>query len=103
MVILSVTGGIFILSLFVLPIIANGFGESSIEFNQDGIKDDVTDGVDSVNTINAFNVLLSFLTLGLIDISTTFALPVFMEIIFSMIFYTFVITVVRNVWIGGGA
>ncbi len=93
---------IFFGTAIVIPFINAEFNTSSSTFDTEGLAADVQQDAESVTTISAFNVLLTVFKLAFFDYSGTLGLPFWLEAIYTILAIVFIITIARNIWIGGG-
>lgn len=101
--ILATITAILLISAFIIPISNAAFGTGGSNFNSDGLKDELQEDAESVNTISAFGILTTFLSLIFWDVSGSLGLPVWLQLFYTIIFIVAVLTVARNIWIGGGS
>ncbi len=95
--------GVFLLTAFMIPITNQAFGLQADTLDTTAISDSVMRDSESVNSLNVFTVLLDLLTFQLFDFSGTLGLPAWLSLFYSLLNLTFLWTIARNIWIGGGA
>ena len=103
---ISIVAGIvfiFIITAITIPFVNSSFGTQATEFNVDGVVDDVRQDAENVNTFNAFDVLLTVLKLAFWDFGNSLDLPFWLDGFYSVLTVVLVLTIGRNIWIGGGA
>ena len=93
---------ILLLSAFLIPLVNSSFGTGGSTFNTQNLKNELQDDAESVNRISAFGILTTFLKLIFWDVSGSLGLPSWLQLFYTLIFIVGVITVARNIWIGGG-
>ena len=103
LVILAGITSILLISAFVIPLTQDAFGQPQTTFDSDNLKDNLQNEAESVNSISAFGILTTFLKLIFWDVSGSLALPAWLQVFYTIIFIVAVLTVARNLWIGGGS
>lgn len=101
-VIIAISLSILLFTSVFIPSINASFGTSADVYDVDGNLQDVRNDADSISNLSAFTVLLNLLKLGLWDVGNTLQLPFWLDIVFSLIAIVLIVTVARNLWIGGG-
>lgn len=101
--ILASVTAILLISAFIIPVSNAAFGTGGSNFNSDGLKDELQEDAESVNTISAFGILTTFLKLIFWDVSGSLNLPAWLQVFYTILFIVAVLTVARNIWIGGGS
>lgn len=92
---------IFLAVGIALPYVNQAFdGDQSINADIDGLSTQAGQDVENVSSINAFTVLLSMLSMFF---WTFGSLPFWLDAFFIILRLTLVITIARNIWIGGGS
>lgn len=93
---------IFFLAGVTIPHINEAFGTGFDKFDVDNIKDTVKEDAKDISTINAATVIFTVFKLAIWDFGNTLQLPFWLDAIFSVFTVIFIITLARNIWIGGG-
>jgi len=100
--ILTIISLIFLLTSVIVPFVNAEFPVSSIDVNQDGIVNQIRDGSESVSSVSAFTILITFLKLATFDWGNTLNLPFWLDLLYVLLAVIFILTIVRNIWFGGG-
>ncbi|MAH48575.1 hypothetical protein CMI37_22310 [Candidatus Pacearchaeota archaeon] len=101
--IISVILAIFLITSVVIPFVNFEFGTEFSNLDEDAILQTARDDAESVSTISAFTVLKNVILLALFDVGDTLGLPIWLDIIYTLLAILFIIVIARNIWIGGGA
>ncbi len=101
--ILGVIGFIFFATAIMIPFVNAEFNIQADEFDTDNFAGNVRNDADNANSISAFRVLLTIFKLGIHDWGNTLNLPFWLDGIYTFLAIIFVVTIARNIWIGGGA
>lgn len=100
---ISIISGIIIIFVLIgvfLPYLNQEFPSSASATNISGIEDDLSGDAEGIDDINAFDVLVSVLKMFF----WTFGdLPFWLDTMFIILRIIFIVTVARNIWIGGGS
>lgn len=103
MFIIFVILGILIGTATIIPYLNAAQITQTAELDTDGVVSDIQQGSENVNAISAFTILLSVLKLSLFDFGDTLGLPWWLDLFYTLLATLLIITVARNIWIGGGA
>lgn len=90
------------LTAYILTYINIGFDTEYAEFDTDKTKDGAIQDAENVGTLDAFNVLITVLKLSTWDVGDTLNLYWWIDLFYTILALTFIITIARNIWIGGG-
>lgn len=101
--ILTVILAIFISSAYFLPIVTAEIGDKSSEYDIDNYERNIQEDSGSVTQLNVFSILLNMLKLGLWDIGDDLGLPAWLDLVYTLLGIVFIVTIARNIWIGGGS
>lgn len=94
---------IFFFTAAIIPFVNASFTQSYVQFDQDGVaQDQILEG-QSANSLNAFSLLTNVLQLALWDFGDNLGLPWWLDVFYSLLGVALVLTIARNVWIGGGS
>ena len=94
---------IFLITATLIPLITADLGDTSNEYDTDTYETNIKDSAESANTLSAFTILLNVMKLAFFDFGNDLELPFWLDIIFTMLAVIFILTIARNIWIGGGA
>ena len=86
----------------IIPFL-NDVGTQAAELNTVGITDNIQQSAESVNTLNAFTILFNVFKLSFFDIGDTLGLPIWLDLFFTILAVILIITIARNIWVGGGS
>ncbi len=101
--IIAVILSIFLLTGIIIAFVNAEFGTEFSTLDEDAIKQQVRNDAESVSTISAFTVLKNIMLLALFDFGDTLQLPLFLDIVYTILAIIFILVIARNIWIGGGA
>ena len=87
--ILAILLGILLGSSIMIPFVNAAVGTGITTFDADNYAEGTRDESGSVNAITALSVMVTFLKISLFDF-------------YTMIFLLVILTIVRNIWVGGG-
>lgn len=91
---------VFVIVGIALPFVNESFeGTQEFNANTQGLQDQIGQDVNDVSSISIFTVLLSVLSMFFWSFG---ALPFWLDGFFVILRIILVITIARNVWIGGG-
>jgi len=96
---------IFVLVGTILPFVNSDFSQTSTgTYDVDGFERDIgqeldSEGIEDVDDVSPVKVILSVLSMFF---WTFGALPFWLDLIFLIMRIELIITIARNVWIGGG-
>ncbi len=100
--VITVILAILIFTSAFLPFVNQAFGTSGSEFNTDGTFNQVIEDSESVSQFNAFTVLLNLLKLSIWDFGDSLGLPFWLDAFYTLLAIILIVTLARNIWIGGG-
>jgi len=100
--VLVVIGSILFFSAIAIPLIGQSFGTSTASFDTENLADSVQQDAENVSSFNAFDVLFTFLKLAFFDFGDSLSLPFWLDAVYTMLAIVFIVTIARNIWIGGG-
>ena len=98
MVILS----ILIFTAAFLPFVDQAFGTSSSQFNTEKTFNQIVEDSENVEQFNGFTVLLNLLKLSIWDVGDSLGLPFWLDAFYTILAIILIVTLARNIWIGGG-
>lgn len=93
---------IFLLTAVALPVINADIEIDSATYNEDGYTDNIVDSAESVNSLSAFNIIINVMKLAFWDIGNDLNLPWYLDMFFTLLTIILILTVARNIWVGGG-
>lgn len=93
---------VFLLSALILPLVTSAFGETADEWDTEGYETDIKEEARDVSTISAFSVIVNVMKLAFWDVGDELGLPFWLDLIFTLLAVVLILTVARNLWIGGG-
>lgn len=96
---------IFFFTAIMIPFVNSEFGTTASTLNVDGIADDVKEGAEgtiSENSFSVFSVIFTVFKLAFFDFGDTLGLPFWLDAVYTVLGMMFIITLARNIWIGGG-
>lgn len=100
--IIAIIISIFLITAITVPYLNEEFDQDLVQYDTDGLEQDLKDDAESVSTLNAFSVLITVIKLAVWDFGNTLNLPIWLDIVFTLLAIIFILVVARNIWIGGG-
>ena len=101
---MTIIGGIIIFFILLggfLPYVNEGLNARAVSFNTDDIENTISADIQSTTSINAFNIILSIFSMFF---WTFGSLPFWLDLlIFTPLRIILIVTLARNIWVGGGA
>ena len=88
---------------FLIPSAGAATGDGATSFDTDNVADNVRTNSENANQFNIFTVLFNVLKLSLWDVGDSLGLPWFLDLTFTVMAVILVLTIARNIWIGGGS
>jgi len=101
--ILGIILSIFFLTALIIPFINDEFGTGYAEYNADGELVELRDNAGSTSSVNPFNIFVTMLKLSVWDFGNSLGLPVWIDIVYTILAILFMLIIARNIWVGGGA
>lgn len=93
---------IFFITAIIIPLITAEFGDASNTYDTEAYESNIKSGAESVSTLSAFTILLNVMKLAFYDFSDDLSLPFWLDMVFSLLAILLILTIARNIWIGGG-
>lgn len=90
---------IFVVTGIFLPYINEGFDQDVTTYNIEGIQDDIGQEAESVSKVGTFDIVISVVNMFYYSWG---AMPFWLEAIFFILRIVLILTIARNIWIGGG-
>lgn len=94
---------IFLATSIIIPFVNAEFETTADTFDNDEFTQGINDDAENVSTFSAFTILITATKLALHDFGDTLGLPFWLDAIFSALGIVLLITIGRNIWVGGGA
>ena len=102
MVIIASIIAVFLLSSILLPFVADAFGTEVSEYDIDNYKSEIEIETKDTASISGFTVLLNVMKLAFYDPGNTLALPFWLDMVYTLLAVVMILTISRNLWVGGG-
>jgi len=93
---------IFLITATLIPLISADLGSAADTFDTDAYEQGVKTEAENIGSLSAFTILLNVMKLAFFDFGNTLNLPFWLDIVFTILAVILILTVARNVWIGGG-
>ena len=101
--IIAVLAFILLGTSIIIPFINTEFKTTADTFDESAFEDNVRNDAESVSTISAFTILVTFFKLAFFDFGDTLGLPFWLDAIYTLLGLILILVIARNIWIGGGA
>lgn len=101
--IITIITFIFFGTSIMIPFVNAEFSTSFDTFDRDNLETLVKADAENVSTFSAFNVLITMVKLAFFDWDGTLNLPFWLEGIYTILGIVLILTIGRNIWVGGGA
>lgn len=98
---------IFLGTSIIIPFVNAEFGTTSDVFDNDAFEASIISEAENIPEISAFDtgafkVITNVVKLAFFDFGNTLGLPFWLDLIYTVLAIILILTVARNVWIGGG-
>jgi hypothetical protein len=93
---------IFLMTALFIPIIQTDLGVSSSEVGVENTLGEVAGTAASSGSLTIFNVFFTVLNVAFLDFGGVLGFPFWLDAFFFMLTITLVLTIARNIWVGGG-
>lgn len=105
--IISVILAIFLITSITIPFVNAEFDTNFSGLDEDNVIQDVRNDAGQIPETSAFNVsafdvMKNIILLALFDFGDVLGLPFWLDIIYTLLAIVFILTIARNIWIGGG-
>lgn len=100
--IMGIILAIFLLSALIIPFINSAYDTGHTEYNVDKLTNDAREDTETVNSFNAFTVVINVFKLAFWDIGDTLNLPFWLDGFYTLLTIIAIFILARNIWIGGG-
>lgn len=90
---------IFVTIGVILPFVTDTFSEETINNDVDGLESEIGDSASGLGSTSIFDVVSS---VAMMFFWTFGALPFWLDMFFVIIRIILILTIARNIWIGGG-
>lgn len=99
---------IFLGSSLIIPFLNDEFGTTGGVFNNDKLTGEIQDGAKKIPEASAFDtdaftVITTTIKLAFFDVGNSLELPFWLDLLYTVLAIVLILTIARNVWIGGGS